>query len=79
MRILITGVAGLIGSHLADALLLKHKVYGIDNLSFGSMQNLRIALENTSFHFIKQNVEDGIDLSNIDLVFHLAALKKAPK
>ncbi|KKN36894.1 hypothetical protein LCGC14_0769040 [marine sediment metagenome] len=80
MRILITGVAGLLGSHLADGLLMRgHDVFGIDNLSFGSMDNLQFALQYSDFHFIKQNVENGIPFSDIDVVFHLAALKKAPE
>ena len=41
MKILITGVAGFIGSNLAKALLeRKHDVFGIDNLSYGSLNNI---------------------------------------
>ena len=40
MRILVTGCAGLIGSHLVDDLLnLNHSVVGVDDLSFGKMNN----------------------------------------
>ena len=43
MKILVTGAAGLIGSHLCDTLLeLGHEVCGIDNLSFASMSLTRI-------------------------------------
>ena len=42
VKIAITGVAGMIGSHLLDSLLSngKHQVIGVDNLSFGSMKNI---------------------------------------
>ena len=41
MKIMITGVCGLIGSHLTDELLLRgHCVVGVDNMSFGNMNNI---------------------------------------
>ena len=56
MNILITGAAGLIGSHLADKLLMDgHNVIGIDNLSFGSIDNLKIASKSNNFIFHKNN------------------------
>jgi len=78
MKILITGGAGFIGSHLADKLLDEgHEVYVIDNLSTGSLENIRHNLENTNFHFIQDDISSyGIiyDLcSNCDLIFHLAS------
>ena len=75
MNILITGAAGLIGSHLADKLLMDgHNVIGIDNLSFGSIDNLKIASKSNNFIFHKNNSGNYL---NIDFVFHLASGKKA--
>ena len=96
MKIMITGVCGLIGSHLADELLLRgHEVVGVDNLSFGNMDNISKALESNNFTFINTDIretnfwmlskdcEDEVscdcDLTDVDVVFHLAAYKKAPK
>jgi len=54
MNILVTGSAGLIGSHLVDSLLRKnHHVVGIDNLSYGSKKNLIEAETNNNFTFLK--------------------------
>ena len=42
MRVLITGAAGFLGSHLTDALLAEgHSVLGVDNLCTGSLENLK--------------------------------------
>ena len=51
-KILVTGAAGFIGSHLTDALLAAgHDVIGFDNLSNGKLRNLESALENNAFQF----------------------------
>ena len=78
MRVLVTGGAGFIGSHLVDALLLEgHSVLALDDLSTGSLDNLRSAAEGPSFRFVEGSVLDS-DLvtslvSQVDEVFHLAA------
>ena len=77
-RILLTGAAGFIGSHLADRLLdMGAEVIGYDNLSGGNMDFLKKAMSNSSFTFIKGDVLDADALSwvmdGIDTVFHLAA------
>ena len=81
MRILVTGCAGLIGSHLVDNCILSgNEVVGIDNLSYGSKKNLSKALKNKNFFFIKGDVKRIKEvLSNekkFDLVYHIASYKK---
>jgi len=79
-RVLITGVAGFIGSHLLDKLLANnHYVIGIDNLSMGSIENIEHNLGNDHFTFIQEDITE-YDFSdsiygNIDLIVHLAAFK----
>lgn len=75
---LITGGAGFIGSHLAEALLAKgHRVLVIDNLSTGSTDNIRHLLPHPNFHFAYASITDEIVLDRLtsesDVVFHLAA------
>jgi len=81
MKILITGAAGTIGSHLVDIMLATgHNVMGVDNLSYGNMDNLVEAIDNPNFTFIKTNVEDmhdsDVGLRTFDVIFHFASLKK---
>ena len=78
MNILITGGAGFIGSHLAEALLkLEHSVLALDNLSTGSLDNVSHLLGNSRFRFVSGSVRDEVCLEPLvqeaDLVFHLAA------
>lgn len=78
MKVLVTGAAGFIGSHLVDALLdLGHEVAGLDNLSTGSSDNLRLAVTNKSFTLHLGSVLDAqlVDelVENADYVVHLAA------
>ncbi len=78
MRALITGGAGFIGSHLAEALLdLGHAVTIIDDLSTGSLDNLARARESSCFEFaietiLNETVMDRL-LSECDVVYHLAS------
>ena len=51
-NILITGVAGMIGSHLLDEMLdLEYNIIGIDNLSFGNIENISHNLAHPNFKF----------------------------
>jgi UDP-glucose 4-epimerase len=78
LRYLITGGAGFIGSHLSDALLARgDEVFILDDLSTGSVQNIRHLKTNSHFHHFfdsitnKQLLAELVDES--DVVFHLAA------
>jgi UDP-glucose 4-epimerase len=78
LRYLITGGAGFIGSHLADALLARgDEVFILDDLSTGSVQNIRHLKTNGHFHYFfdsitnKQLLAELVDES--DVVFHFAA------
>lgn len=78
-KILVTGAAGFIGSHLADALLdAGHEVIGFDNLSNGKLRNLESSLENDSFQFKEGDICDEAQVNEImrgvDVVYHLACL-----
>ena len=76
MRILITGGAGFIGSHLCDCLLEQgHEVIAIDNLSTGSTDNIAHLAGRERFHFIKHDVTDYVYVEGpLDAVMHLASL-----
>jgi len=72
MRILITGVAGFIGSNLASRLLTEdYEVVGIDNLAYGLKENIP---EGVEFHYQDIRAKEIISLfEGVDTVFHLAA------
>jgi dTDP-glucose 4,6-dehydratase len=74
MRIVITGAAGFIGSHLSERLLdLGHSVVGIDNLITGDLANIA-HLTGRDFVFIRHNVTNYINVEGpVDRVFHWAS------
>ena len=76
MRILITGGAGFIGSHLCDRLLADgHEVIAMDNLSTGSVDNIAHLAGRERFHFIRHDVTGYIFIEGpLDAVLHLASL-----
>lgn len=74
-RVLVTGAAGFIGSHLCDSLLRRGAdVVGIDNLATGCIENLSMALSNGRFTFEKRDITTPFEVSGpLDHVFHLAS------
>ncbi len=78
MRVLITGGAGFIGSHLSDAYLQRgDEVFVIDDLSTGSFENIRHLKENPKFHYTIESVHNQPVTAELvdqcDVVVHLAA------
>ncbi len=74
MRILITGVCGFIGSHLAEKFLREgNEVFGIDNFLTGKKENLEILLKYKNFKFEKNSVENFKKNEKFDLIIHLAS------
>lgn len=75
MRILLTGAAGFIGSHLSDRLLAEgHEVIGLDNFVTGSHENIGHVLKNPRFHLIEHDVSQHIELPGaVDAVLHFAS------
>jgi UDP-glucose 4-epimerase len=77
-KALITGVAGFIGSNLLDHLLANTdwELTGIDNISTGSLENIRHHLDNPRFSFLQKNCAELDSLFPYQYVFHLAALPR---
>jgi len=80
MHIVVTGVAGFLGSNLLERLLANgHRVVGLDNLSMGRIENIESHLENKAFKFLKRDITENAAFADlpddIDCVVHLAAFK----
>jgi UDP-glucose 4-epimerase len=78
MRYLITGGAGFIGSHLSDELLRRgHEVYVVDDLSTGSIENIKHLKAHDRFHYLIDTCENVPVMAELvdtcDRIFHLAA------
>src|SRR5688572_16996849 len=78
MKVLITGGAGFIGSHLAEAYLQRgDEVWALDDLSTGSIENIRHLKNHPDFHYTIDSVLNRSVVAELvdqcDVVFHLAA------
>jgi nucleoside-diphosphate-sugar epimerase len=79
-RVLVTGVAGFLGSHLLDKLLASgHEVVGMDNLSMGKRENIDAHRDNRAFCFLERDVTEPSSFCSLeghfDCLVHLAAFK----
>jgi dTDP-glucose 4,6-dehydratase len=81
LRILITGAAGFVGSHLTDRYLAAgHDVVGFDNLSTGKVTNLAAALDRDNFHFLVHDVCDPFEWEgSLDLILNFASPASPPR
>ncbi len=82
-KVLVTGGAGFIGSHLVDHLVREgFEVAVLDNLSTGSLENVKHLSASKGFSFVRGDVADKrrVDesLKDVDVVFHLAAVTSVP-
>lgn len=76
MKILITGVAGLLGSRLADWIIQNHpdiEVVGIDDLSGGYRENINPKVQFWQMNLVSHPIENCFEVHKFDYVFHFAA------
>lgn len=80
MKILVTGGAGFLGSHLCDLLVndISNQVICLDNLSTGRIDNIKHLLESTNFEFVEQDIEE-LDHYDVDEIYNLACPASPPQ
>ena len=76
MRVLITGAAGFLGSHLCDRFIQEgHEVIGLDSFITGTSDNIAHLLGHPRFHFVKYDVTNFLYVQgSVDLILHFASL-----
>ena len=80
MRVLVTGAAGFLGSHLTDRLLSEgHSVLGVDNLSTGDRGNLAHLKNEPRFRFEQRDICASFDPGAVDYVFNFASPASPPE
>jgi dTDP-glucose 4,6-dehydratase len=80
MRILVTGAAGFLGSHLTDRLLTEgHSVMGVDNLSTGDSDNITHLKNEARFRFEERDICTSFDPGRVDYVFNMASPASPPE
>jgi len=73
-RVLVTGAAGFLGSHLCDALIAQgHHVVGVDNFATGRAANLAGLANETRFTLVEQDICEPFDPGAVDYVFNFAS------
>lgn len=82
-KVLVTGGAGFIGSHLVDRLVrMKHEVSVVDNLFTGKIGNLQSHIESGKINFLRGDVRDENfvqdSVRGVDAIIHLAAIASVP-
>jgi len=80
MRILVSGAAGFLGSHLVDRLLADgHTILGVDNLCTGDRANLAHLSQNVRFQFLDQDICLPFDPGPVDYIFNMASPASPPE
>src|SRR5579863_4632239 len=79
MRVLVSGAAGFLGSHLSDALLAEgHSVRGVDNLCTGSLRNIEHLKSEPRFDFLEHDICTPFDPGPVDYIFNFASPASPP-
>ena len=75
MRVLISGAAGFLGSHLTDLLLSQgHEVVGVDNFITGTPDNVRHLEGNRAYRFVRHDVIQPLEIDGpVDRIYHMAS------
>src|SRR5579863_6688831 len=74
MRVLVTGAAGFLGSHMVDRLLGDgHSVVGVDNFLTGNRRNLEHLASESRFELVQHDISEAFDPGRVDMVFNMAS------